>query len=79
MNLRPVGERVLVLPNDEQRFGTAHREGTIIAVAKEEHTTALHEGEVVLFRTEHSEELILNGVTHVMIEAKDILAKIDEE
>ncbi len=89
MNIIPIGERVLIKtekPKEERtktglfipKSTNEKKEGTIIEVGldKNGHPLPLVKGDKVIYGGYSSEEIEVNGEKHVIVEFKDIVAKI---
>lgn len=89
MNVRPLGENVLVqLMQPEKKTATGiylpetaseerRQEGKVVAIGKSE-DIAVKKGERVVFkRYGSSEEIDIAGEPHVLVNCKDILAVIE--
>ena len=89
MNLIPLGERVLLKtekPKEERtktglylpKSSNEKKEGIIVEIGtdKEGKPLPLKKGERVVYGGYSSEEIELNGEKHLLIEFKDIVAKI---
>ena len=90
MNITPLGERVLIkqtkkeertkggiyIPDSAQK---ERKEGTVMAVGmtKEGNSLPLKAGDKVLYGGDSHEEIEVNGGEYVLVEFKDILAKIE--
>lgn len=90
MNIKPLGERVLLkhIKQNEERTKSGlilpkskdeKKEGLIIAVGSMNNNALfpLKEGDRVIYGGYSSEELELNGEKHLIIELKDVVAKIE--
>lgn len=85
MNIQPIGERVLIRPikSEDRTAGGIYlpesakeekKEGQIVSVG--EVKGLLRVGDKVIYGGYSSEEIELNGVKHVIVELKDVVAKI---
>ncbi|MDD9953034.1 MAG: co-chaperone GroES [Candidatus Woesearchaeota archaeon] len=86
MAIQPIGERVLLKPK-QQETKTAggiyipdaaqetKKEGTVVALGQT--NISLQPGDTVLYGGYSNEEFERDGTTYVVVEAKDILAKVD--
>ncbi|MFZ5955244.1 MAG: co-chaperone GroES [Nanoarchaeota archaeon] len=90
MNLIPIGERVLIKPATKKEKTASgiyipesaqeeKKEGEVISVGegKDGKTIPIKPGDKVIYGGYSSEEIELNGVKHIFVEFKDILAKIE--
>ena len=90
MNIRPMGERVLIqqAKKEEKTAGGIYlpesakeerKEGTVIAVGttKDGKPLPLKKGDRVLYGGYSSEEVTIDGEKHLFIDFKDILAVIE--
>ncbi len=89
MKIIPVGERVLLKPEEAKEKTDAgiyipesakeeRKEGTVVAVGeKDGKKLPLKEGDKVIYGGYSSEELELDGEKYIIIDFKDILAKIE--
>ena len=90
MNIKPLGERVLLqqIKKEEKTKGGIYipdsaqkerKEGNVIAVGttKEGQTLPLKPGDRVLYGGYSHEEIEMNGEEYILVEFKDILAKIE--
>jgi len=90
MNVKPIGERVLIKPFEAQTktkggiyipesAKEAKKGGEVIAVGqtKEGKDLPLKKGDKVLYGGYSSDEVEIEGVKYVFVELKDILAKMD--
>jgi chaperonin GroES len=89
MNLKPLGERVLLkqIKQSEERTKSGlilpkskdeKKEGTIVAVGTMNNNSPfpLKEGDRVIYGGYSSEEIELEGEKHLIIELKDVVARI---
>lgn len=89
MNIQPLGERVLIQPKEkeEKTVGGIYipesareekKQGKVIAVGtfKEGKELPLKPGDVILYGGYSSEEFEFEGKKHLLIEFKDIVAKL---
>ena len=90
MNIKPLGERVLIKPKKKEEK-TAHglylpesaqeekKQGTVVAVGafKEGKELPLKAGDTILYGGYSSEEFEFNGEKYLLLEFKDILAKLE--
>ena len=76
MNIKPIGERVLIQPktaNEKKKLGTVIAAGT----DKDGNPLRITIGETVLYRENSSEEFEIEGEKYIIIDYKDLLAKIN--
>jgi chaperonin GroES len=89
MNLKPLGERVIlkavvkeektasgiILPKSEDR-----KEGVVVDVGtlKDGRPIPLLAGDKVIYGGYSSEEIDINGEKHLILDYKDVLAKVEE-
>lgn len=90
MKIRPIGKRVLIQPVKEQertRGGIyipesakeKKKQGIVIEVGTvEEKEFPIKKGDVVLYAGYSSEELEMDGEKYLILESKDVIAKIEE-
>jgi chaperonin GroES len=91
MKIKPLGERVLIktIKNQEERTRSGliipkskeeKKEGIVIAVGNNPNGTPLplKEGDHVLYGGYSNEEIEINNEKHLILEYKDIVAKIIE-
>lgn len=90
MKITPIGERIVLKPvkaeektksgiylpkdNEEKKQGIVYEVGEL----KNGSRIPLHQGDKVLYTGYSHEEFELNGEKFLIVEFKDILAKIDE-
>ena len=90
MNIKPIGERVLLkhIEKEEKTAGGIYipeeaqkekKEGTVLAVGttKEGKELPLQEGDKIIYGGYSSEELEIDEEKYVLIDFKDVLAKIE--
>ena len=89
MNIKPLGERVLIKLNKEEKtVGGIYipesakddkKEGEVIAAGQYANGNALplKPGDRVIFGGYSSDEVEINGSKHLFVDFKDILAKFD--
>ena len=89
MRLKPIGERVILkqIKNIEKTKSGIYlpessgekKEGEIVEVGsmKDGSIIPLHKGDKVIYGGYSSEELELNGEKHLLIELKDVVAKVE--
>ena len=88
MNIRPLADRVLVLPAPaEEKIGgiiipdTAKEKplhGTIVAAGKKDEEMVLKEGDEVLYGKYSGTELEYDGTKYLMMRQSDVLAVIEK-
>jgi len=90
MKLKPIGERIVIKPikSKEERTSSGiylpksedKKEGIVVEVgtSKDNQPLPLNIGDKILYGGYSSEEFEFNGEKHLIIEFKDILAKIEE-
>ena len=89
MKLKPIGERVIlkVLPTEEKTKSGLYlpksddkKQGEVVEVGtfKDGKSLPLNKGDKVLYGGYSSEEFDINGEKHLIIEFKDILARLEE-
>lgn len=88
MNIEPLGARVLIRPREKETETASGiilpetakekpQQGTIEAVGDEEEmVTGLAVGDLVLFPKYTGTEIELDGVTYLIMEESDILARL---
>jgi chaperonin GroES len=90
MNVKPIGERVLIKPalKEEKTKGGIYipesakeekKEGEVISVGtfKDGKELPLKSGDRIIYGGYSSDEIMIDGNKYFMLEYKDILAKID--
>ncbi len=90
MTIKPLGERVLIKPTEKEEKTSGgiyipenarkeKKEGTVVAVGatKEGRELPLKAGDKVIYGGYSSEELEINGEKLLLVEFKDVLAKIE--
>lgn len=89
MNIKPLGKRVLIKPVKEEektRSGiyipeTAKekkKQGVVIEIGNiEEKELPIKKGDMILYRGYSSEELEIDREKYLLLDAKDIIAKIE--
>ncbi len=88
MKIQPLGERVLIKPKKEEKTAGGiylpesakeeKKQGTVVAVGtlKDGKELPLKAGDEVLYGGYSSEEFEIKGEKHLMVEFKDIIAKV---
>lgn len=88
MNITPLGERVLIKPKEEERTKgglyipdsakEGKKEGEVLAVGltKEGKELPLKKGDRILYGGYSSDEFEIEGKKYIILEYKDILAKL---
>ena len=90
MNITPLGERVLIkhlnLHEEKTKSGlylpkssAEKKEGEVVAVGMREDGRALplKKGDRILYGGYSSEEIEIDGIKHLIIEFKDIVARVE--
>ncbi len=89
MNIKPIGERVLIKPKGEEKTKggiyipesakEGKKEGIVVAVGQRKDGTdlPLKHGDFVLYGGYSSDEFELEGQKYIMVEFKDVLAKLE--
>lgn len=89
MNIRPLGENVLIEPHKtekktatgiylpEQSSDERKQQGKVMAVGPSEKITVKKGQKVIFKRYGSSEEIEMNGTSYLLIESKDILAVVE--
>jgi len=90
MNIKPLGERVLIKVKKKEEKTThglylpesaqeEKKQGTVVAVGatKEGKELPLKAGDIILYGGYSSEEFEFNGEKYLLIEFKDILATLE--
>jgi chaperonin GroES len=90
MNIKPIGERVLIKPIKEEEVTSGgiyipesaqkdKKEGTVVAVGTFEDgkDLPLKEGDHIIYGGYQSDEFEIDGEDFMFIDFKDILAKFD--
>jgi len=90
MNIKPVGERVLLKPKEEERTKGGlyipesakenKKEGEVVAAGthKDGRELPLKKGDAVLYGGYSNEEFEIDGQKYIIVEFKDILAKLEK-
>ena len=91
MNIRPMGERILIKQQEKEEktawgiyipdsAAEERKEGEVIAVGqyKDGKELPLKKGDKVLYGGYNSDNIEMNGEKYIFIDFKDILAKIEE-
>lgn len=88
MKIQPLGERVLLKPKKEERTAGGlylpesakeeKKQGIVVAVGtfKDGKELPLRAGDEVLYGGYSTEEFEIHGEKHLMIEFKDVIAKV---
>jgi len=88
MNLKPIGERVLIKPKEEsvtkggiyipEAAKEAKKEGEVMAVGnlKDNKPFPVEVGDAVIYGGYSSEDVEIDGKKYVFVELKDVLAKV---
>ncbi len=89
MKVVPLGKRVLLKPKVEEEKTKGgifipesakenNKQGTVVAIGKfdEDKKPELNEGDVVLYGGYSSDEIEMDGDTYIIVDYKDILAKL---
>jgi len=90
MKIKPIGERVLIKPQKEEEktkggiyipdtAKESKKEGIVIEVGigKEDKPLPLKKGDKILYGGYSSDEFEIDGEKYVILEFKDVLAKIE--
>lgn len=89
MNIIPIGKRVLLLPKIEQRTkggiylpeetSEGKKEGEVVAIGTtaDGETLPIKPGDHVVYGGYEVDELEFQGKNYVMVEFKDIIAKVE--
>ncbi len=89
MHIKPLGKRVLIKPvkDEEKTRGGIYipetakekrKQGIVVEVGNiEEKELPVKKGDMVLYTGYSSEELEIDGEKYLILEAKDIIAKIE--
>ncbi|MFN2152599.1 MAG: co-chaperone GroES [Anaerolineales bacterium] len=89
MKIQPLGERVLIRPLDEESRTSSGlyipdtakekpQTGEVVAIGDEEDEIPVKVGQKVLFPKYTGTEIKLDGVEHLIMEASDILAIVND-
>lgn len=91
MNITPIGERVLIKPLEEaektkggifipESAKESKKEGEVVAVgtSKDDKGLPLKKGDKILYGGYSSDEFEIDGEKFIILEFKDVLAKIGE-
>lgn len=91
MKVTPIGDRILLKPIKAQEEKTKSglylpkstqekKEGEVVAVgtSKEGNSLPLQKGDRVIYSGYSPEEIEINGEKHIIIELKDVIAKIEQ-
>ncbi len=90
MNIQPIGQRILITPIQQQEKTASgiylptndkekKKEGIVEQVGTDEHgkPLPLQKGDHILYGGYSNEEFEFNNKTYVIIEYKDVLAKVN--
>ncbi len=89
MHIKPLGKRVLIKPVEEEEKTSGgiyipetakekKKQGTVIDVGNiEEKELPVKKGDTILYAGYSSEELEINGEKYLILDAKDVIAKIE--
>ena len=90
MGIKPIGERVLIKPvkEEEKTAGGIYipetakekkKQGIVVDIGsvKDEKGFPIKEGDIILYTGYSSEELKVNGEDYLILNVKDIIAKIE--
>ena len=89
MKIKPIGKRVLIQPvkEEERTKGGIYipesakekkKQGVVVEVGTiEEKEFPIKKGDVILYAGYSSEELELDGEKYLILESKDVIAKIE--
>ena len=89
VSFKPLGNRVVVEPIDQDEVTAGgivlpetakekKKQGTVIEVGNiEEKELPVKKGDTILYTGYSSEELELNGEKYLLLDAKDVIAKIE--
>ena len=89
MRVKPIGERVLITPDKEQEKTTggiylpdsareAKKRGIVVEVGQLENgEMPLKKGDVVLYGGYSHEDFEIDGKEYIIVEFKDVVAKIE--
>lgn len=90
MKIKPIGKRVLIQPvkEEERTKGGIYipesakekkKQGIVVEVGTiEEKEFPIKKGDVILYAGYSSEELEMDGKKYLILESKDVIAKIEE-
>lgn len=90
VKIQPLGTRVLIRPEEEEARTSSGlylpetakekpQKGVVIAIGDEEEDIKVKVGQKVLFPKYTGTEIKIDGVEHLIMDADDILAVIEEE
>jgi len=89
MKIKPIGKRVLIKPvkEEERTKGGIYipdsakekkKQGIVVEVGTvEDKEFPIHKGDVILYSGYSSEELEFDGEKYLILESKDVIAKIE--
>jgi chaperonin GroES len=90
MNIKPVGKRILIKPQKEEEKTKGgiyipetakekKKQGIVVEIGTvDEKEFPVRKGDIILYTGYSSEELEVDGEKYLLIESKDIIAKIEE-
>ncbi|KCZ71002.1 Co-chaperonin GroES [Candidatus Methanoperedens nitroreducens] len=90
MNIKPIGKRVLIKPVKEKERTKGgiyipetakekRKQGIVVELGTiEEKEFPISKGDVILYTGYSSEELEVDGEKYLILDSKDIIAKIEE-
>ena len=90
IKVQPLGTRVLIRPEEEEARTSSGlylpetakekpQKGVVVAIGDEEEDIKVKVGQKVLFPKYTGTEIKIDGVDHLIMEADDILAVIEED
>lgn len=90
MNVKPIGERVLIRPvkTEEKTAGGIYipetakekkKQGIVVELGtiKDEDKFPIRKGDIILYTGYSSEEIEIEGEEYIILNCKDIIAKIE--
>ena len=88
MNVKPLGDRVLLKVKEKVEKTSSgiylpdsakedSKEGEVVAVGSLKENGAVSVGDVVIYGGYSNEEVEVNGKKHVIVEFKDLIAKME--
>jgi chaperonin GroES len=89
MNIKPIGERILITPRHEEKTKggifipdsakEGKKEGHVVAVgtSTDGKEFPVKPGDVILYGGYSSDEFVFDGKTFLILDLKDVLAKLE--
>ncbi|MBD3319276.1 co-chaperone GroES [Candidatus Woesearchaeota archaeon] len=89
MQIKPIGERVLITPKEEEKTKgglyipesarEGKKEGTVVAVGelKDGKEIPLKKGDTILYGGYSSDDFEIDGQKYIILDFKDVVAKLE--